>query len=125
MILGIGIDIASIERVRAAIARHGERFVRRILSETERESIASRFDRAQAVAARFAAKESTVKALGGPMGIAWHDIQVLHDPSGAPRIELSGVALRVAQSLAVARIFVSITHDAGVAAAVVILEGKL
>jgi holo-[acyl-carrier protein] synthase len=122
MIAGIGIDVVSIERMRAAIARHGGRFEKRILSEIEREQIADRANQAEAVAARFAAKEAAFKALGGPSGLAWREIQVLREPSGAPRIEWCGAAATCVRRLGNTRTFVSLTHDAGVAAAVVVLE---
>jgi holo-[acyl-carrier protein] synthase len=122
MIAGIGIDVVSIERMRAAIARHGGRFEHRVLSDAERSQIAERADRVDAVAARFAAKEAAFKALGGPNGIAWRDIQVLREASGAPRIEWSGRAADCVTRLGNIRTFVSLTHDAGVAAAVVVLE---
>jgi holo-[acyl-carrier protein] synthase len=122
MILGIGIDVVSIERMRAVLARHGERFERRVLGEAERDQLSGRADRAQAVAARFAAKEAAFKALGGPRGVAWREIQVLREPSGAPRIQWCGPAEVCVQRLGDTRTFVSLTHDAGVAAAVVVVE---
>ena len=123
MIVGIGHDIASVERLRAAMARHGDRFTDRILTRQELEPLRERYNRAEAIAGRFAAKEAARKALGGD-AVAWHDVQVLPEPSGAPRLLLSGDALSRAQALGASRWFVSITHDAGVAAAVVILEGQ-
>jgi len=124
MIVGIGLDIASVQRVRAVIARHGERFVSRILTAAEREPIAARLDPTESIAARFAAKEALIKALGGPLGLTYHDIQVLREPSGAPRIQLSGAARQLADARGVGAVFVSLTHDGPVAAAVVILEGR-
>lgn len=122
MIVGLGIDVASIERVRAAIERHGERLVVRLLTEVERAQIAERSDRAQAVASKFAAKEALIKALGAPDAMSWHEIQVLREPFAPPRVELSGRAAEHASRLGVGRTFVSIAHDAGVAVAVVVLE---
>mgnify|MGYP001209449562 CR=1 FL=1 len=122
MIVGIGIDVASIERMKRAIERHGDRFVARLLTEREREIIAPRLEKAEAVAARFAVKEAAYKALGGPRDVWWHHIEVERAPSGAPAILFHGPAVTRAGELGVKRSFVSITHDAGVAAAVVILE---
>jgi holo-[acyl-carrier protein] synthase len=122
MIVGIGIDVASIERMKRAIERHGDRFVARLLTDKEREIIAPRLEKAEAVAARFAVKEAAYKALGGPKDVLWHHIEVDRMASGAPAILFHGPAVTRAEELGVKRKFVSITHDAGVAAAVVILE---
>lgn len=122
MIVGLGLDVASIERMSCAIARHGERFVDRILAEREKEILTGRVDRAQALAGRFAAKEAAFKALGVSGGIGWKEILVLREPWGPPRIEWTGAAAERIRELGVERTFISITHDAGVAAAVVILE---
>jgi holo-[acyl-carrier protein] synthase len=122
MILGIGIDLVSIERMRRALERHGERFEQRILCEAERALCAERADRAEVVAGRFAAKEAAFKALGGPPSVSWRDILVLREPSGAPRLQWSGNACPVVALLGNTRVHVSITHDGGMAAAVVVLE---
>jgi holo-[acyl-carrier protein] synthase len=81
-----------------------------------------RRDRAARYAARFAAKEAASKALGAPSGIGWHDVEVRRG-SGPPTLELRGVANETAERLGVRRVLVTLTHDAGVAAATVILEG--
>jgi holo-[acyl-carrier protein] synthase len=122
MIVGLGIDVASVERIRVALERFGERFWQRILTEGERADLASRPDRALALAGRFAAKEAAAKALGGQPDVWWHDVEVRPDPRGAPQLAYLGPGRVHADRLAVRRIFVSITHDAGVAAAVVVLE---
>ena len=122
MILGIGIDLVSIERIRAALTRHGERFERRILTAVELEQLADRADRAQAVAGRFAVKEAAFKAMGGPDGVAWREIEVVREPSGAPRIQWRGAAVSAIAQMGNPRAFVSLTHDGGMAAAVVVLE---
>ncbi len=123
MIVGIGIDVASIERMRAAIGRYGDRFVRRILTDKELELLASRVDPSEGIAARFAVKEAVYKALGGPKDVFWHQIEVGRESSGAPCVELHRQAKAHADRLGVSRIFISITHDAGVAAAMAVLEG--
>jgi holo-[acyl-carrier protein] synthase len=122
MIVGVGLDIASIERVARALGRHGARFEHRILTSAERGDIEGRRDRAHAVAARFAAKEAAFKALGGPRDVSWHQIELRREPGGAPRVELAGAARGHAARRGVTAIHVSLTHDAGLAAAVVILE---
>ena len=122
MIVGLGIDVANIERLRTALDRFGERFWQRILTEAERAELSSRPDPALALAGRFAAKEAAAKALGGQPDVWWHDIEVLPNARGGPELRFLGAALPHVERLGVSRVFVSITHDAGVAAAVVVLE---
>ncbi len=124
MILGLGIDVASKERLRAALERHGESFRERVLTERERLALASRRDADDALAGSWAAKEATVKALGGAAAFAWHDIEIARDEGGRPSLDLRGAARAAADRLGVARAWVSISHDAGVAVAVVVLEGE-
>ncbi len=123
MILGLGIDVASVERMRAVLERHGDRLWGRILTPVEQQALAPRRDRATALAGRWAAKEAAVKAFVGKAGAIWHDFEVRRSSSGAPEMFFRGRAAVTAQRLGVVRAFVSITHDAGVAAAVVVLEG--
>ena len=122
MIVGLGIDVASIERQRTALERFGDRLWQRILTENERADLSSRPDRALALAGRFAAKEAAAKALGGQPDVWWHDVEIRPDARGAPQLTFLGPARAHAERLGVRRVFVSITHDAGVAAAVVVLE---
>ena len=124
MILGLGIDLASIERIRAVLDRHGERMWTRVLTPREQAVLAGRRDRATALAGRWAAKEAAVKAFLGRAGALWHDFEVGRGLLGEPEMRFSGRAAIAAQRLGVARALVSITHDAGVAAAVVVLEGS-
>jgi holo-[acyl-carrier protein] synthase len=81
-----------------------------------------RADQATALAARFAVKEAFSKALDGARGVGWHEVQVRHAQSGRPYLELSGEALARAHSFGATKWHVTITHDAGIAAAVVIME---
>src|SRR3954470_2133851 len=124
MIVGLGIDVASIARQRTALERFGDRLWRRILTENERKDLSSRPDRALALAGRFAAKEAAAKALGGQPDVWWHDIEIRPDSRGGPQLSFLGPARAHADRLGVRRVLVSITHDAGVAAAVVVLEGE-
>jgi holo-[acyl-carrier protein] synthase len=124
MILGLGIDLCSIERMADILDRWGGRFERRILSESEREGLAARTDRATLLAGRFAAKEATAKALSGGRGVGWHHVQVLGRPHRPPEIRLVGPARVSADRVGVTHVHLSITHDAGVAAAVVVMEGE-
>jgi len=122
MIVGVGIDLCAIARMRDSLDRFGDRMWARILSERERAELAGRADRATALAGRFAAKEALVKALAGAPGVGWHDIEVHRERGSPPSIVLSGPARELASKREVGRVFLSITHDAGMAAAVVILE---
>lgn len=126
VIKGTGIDIASISRMEKALSRFGGRFLRRMLSPEEEALFPAGTKRAASfLAGRWAAKEAAVKALGTGFagGVAPTDISVLALPSGQPSLRFSGRALECACALGVTAVHVSITHDAGFAAAVVLLEG--
>lgn len=122
MIVGLGIDVCELARVRRSVDRHGERFLRKVLSPPELAVARRRTDPALFFAGRFAAKEAAVKALGAPPGLRWYDLEVTPAVDGPPGLRFHRVAARRADELEVARTLLSITHDAGVAAAVVILE---
>ncbi|MGC4064200.1 MAG: holo-ACP synthase [Polyangiaceae bacterium] len=125
MIVGLGIDVAGIERIARAIERFGDRFLCRLLTEAEKRYADSRTgDKATWVAGRLAVKEAASKALGVPPGIGWHDVEVLRTTSGAPELRFSGRALERAEERRVEISHVSISHDAGVACAVVVLEAR-
>ena len=123
MIVGLGIDVCSIERMRRALERHGDRFFSRICTEVERADLTGR-DIATALAGRFAAKEAFAKALDGARGVGWHEVEVRRAASGRPTLELKGNAVAMVESFGADSWHVSITHDAGVAVAVVILESS-
>ena len=123
MIIGLGLDVCSIERMRRALERHGDRFWERICTQAERDDVAGR-DQATALSARFAVKEAFSKALDGARGVGWHEVQVRKEPSGRPRLDLTGEALARAHRFGADTWHVTITHDAGIAAAVVILERR-
>jgi holo-[acyl-carrier protein] synthase len=125
VILGFGMDvveIARIARILAGPAARAERFLARVFTDAERAYCDGRHDRAGRYAARFAAKEAAVKALGAPEGVRWTDLEVVR-AEGAPSLTLAGAAAEAGARLGVSRVLVTITHDAGVAAAAVILEG--
>jgi holo-[acyl-carrier protein] synthase len=124
MILGIGLDVCSVQRMEDALGRHGDRFWTRILTEREQALLGARVDRATALAGRFAAKEAIVKAMAGAPGVSWHHLEVLGGSKEPPVMHVHGPAKELAARMGVEKIFVTITHDAGVAAAVVILEGS-
>lgn len=121
MIVGLGIDVCSIERMKKALERHGDRFFSRICSEEERADLSGR-DMPTALAGRFAAKEAFAKSLDGARGVGWHEVRVRRAATGRPYLELEGGALAMAQRFGADTWHVTITHDAGVAVAVVILE---
>src|SRR5471030_1549396 len=107
-VIGIGIDVCSIERMRRALERHGDRFFARICSEKERADLVGR-DQATALAGRFAAKEAFAKALDGAPGVGWHEVEVRRMASGRPRLELQGNALVLATKAGAQRWHVTIT----------------
>ena len=126
-IIGIGIDLAELSRIAQTLHRFGEHFLNRIMSPEEQQRIPQPLssNRAAAyVAARFAAREAAVKALGTGFsnGIAFTDIRVVSRASGAPELLLSGPAAARAAELGVSRIHLTLTHTRDNAAAVVILE---
>lgn len=128
MIVGIGTDVVSIERIQGVLDRHGERFVKRVLTVQER----PRFERTNAkmkashLAKRWAAKEAFSKAIGTGIHapFTWHSITVGRDPKGKPVVVPSPEMARHLESMGVTRSHVSLTDDAGVAVAFVVLEGE-
>jgi holo-[acyl-carrier protein] synthase len=123
MIVGVGIDVCAIERVRRALERHGDLFFASICSDRERADLTGR-DPATSLAGRFAAKEAFAKALDGARGVGWHEVEVRRAASGKPVLELTGKAKALALERGATRWHVSISHDGGIAAAVVVLEAE-
>jgi holo-[acyl-carrier protein] synthase len=130
MILGIGSDITDIRRIEKVIARHGERFLARIFTDTERARAERRLKSIETYAKRFAAKEACAKALGTGMraGVWWRDMGVVNLPSGRPTMKLTGgAAARLAKLLPpgyMADIHVSITDEYPLAQAFVIISAE-
>lgn len=124
MIYGIGTDIVRIERMRAALARHGERFAARVLSGTELAEFAEQREPARFLAKRFAAKEAAAKGLGTGFraGLTLRDITVLHDVHGRPKLRFSGVGEALFQRLGIAAAHLSLTDEDEYAVAFVIME---
>lgn len=124
MIVGIGMDIVEVERIRAIYQRHPERFVRRILTENERDYVLRHADPTERLAGRWAAKEAALKALGTGLaeGIGWRDVEILPDELGRPCLHLHGKAAGRAKQLGVDASHVTITHSRDSAVAQVILE---
>ena len=124
MIVGTGIDIAEVPRIAEAIQRHGERFLRRIFTEGEMAYCDSKANRIERYAARFAAKEAGMKALGTGWnhGVRWRDVEVCRQPGGRPTIIFHGKAGEFAAKLGTKHVALSLSHTAEQAIAQVILE---
>jgi holo-[acyl-carrier protein] synthase len=124
MIVGTGIDIAEVLRIRQAIERFGERFLHRIFTEGEIRYCDSKANRAERYAARFAAKEAAMKALGTGWnhGVRWRDCEVARMPGGRPTIAFHGKAAEFAAKLGAKNAALSLSHTAEQAIAQVILE---
>ncbi|MFN0064422.1 MAG: holo-ACP synthase [Myxococcaceae bacterium] len=121
-LLGLGMDVCSVERMRKILeGPRAARFLERVYTPAERAVCDARADAASAYAARFAAKEALVKALGAPPGLRWQDIEVARVSGAPPTFTLSGVAAASVSRLK-ARAWLALTHDGGVAAATVVLE---
>src|SRR5262249_56490867 len=124
MIIGMGIDMEEVERVKGAIERQGERFLKRIYTERESAYCEQFKDKYERYAGRFAVKEAAMKALGTgwSRGVRWVDIEVVREKGGRPRLELHGEAKKIAAKLGVKHIAVTITHTENQALAQVIFE---
>lgn len=122
MIIGIGIDVAGIERFAAALERTPA-LADRLFTAAELHRPGGGRRGAASLAARFAAKEAAAKALGAPPGLHWHDAEVRTEHSGRPRLTLTGTAAAHAARLGVRTWHLSLSHDAGIATAMVIAEG--
>jgi holo-[acyl-carrier protein] synthase len=116
MIIGVGIDVVDIERFGASLERtSGLR--ERLFTPAEADRMLA------SLAARFAAKEALAKALGAPVGLAWHDAEVVSEDTGRPVLDIRGTVAARAEALGVQHLHLSLSHDAGIASAVVVLEG--
>lgn len=124
MIVGTGVDIEEVSRVEASIERHGDRFLSRVYSRTEIAYVEDKANRFERYAARFAAKEAAMKALGTgwDCGVAWRDIEIVNEPSGRPTLRLSGGALQRFEELGAKRSHITLSHTRGLVVAQVILE---
>jgi holo-[acyl-carrier protein] synthase len=124
VIVGLGTDLAEVDRIQAAIERHGRRFIDRIFTAAEIAYVERKANRFERYAARFAAKEAGMKAIGTGWrkGVRWQDFEVTNLPSGRPTLQFHGVAATVADSLGVRNVALSLTHTAQQAMAIVILE---
>ncbi len=116
MIIGVGIDVVDIARFERRL-EDTPRLMERLFTESEREL------RLESLAARFAAKEALAKALGAPVGLHWGHATVVRNTDGRPELQVTGTVAARAQALGVQSLHVSLSHDAGIASAVVIAEG--
>lgn len=124
-VVGLGIDLVEVARVRRMLERRGERALRRLLTESELAYVLSRPDPAPHVAARLAAKEAVYKAfqnLPGSAGIGWRDIEVSRDGSGRPAVRFHGRAARIFAATPGLTVQLSLTHSRSAAGAVAILQ---
>jgi holo-[acyl-carrier protein] synthase len=123
--VGLGVDLVGVERFARIAGRRGARFLDRVFTPGERGRCDGRANRYEAYAARFAAKEAFLKAVGRGLrgGIRWTDIDVTTDGTGRPGLVVSGRAREIADELGVSTMHVSLSHADGCAVAVVLLEG--
>src|SRR5689334_17597887 len=124
MIVGTGVDIAEVPRIKAALERFGKRFLSRVFTLQEAQYCLSKANAVERLAARFAAKEAGMKAIGTGLrhGITWHDVEVVRLPGGRPNLKFSGKAAEFADRLGCKRTHLSLSHTADQAIAHVILE---
>ena len=124
VIVGLGLDVAEIDRIEAAIKRHPAAFIERIYTPAEAAYCQRYANPYERYAGRFAVKEAAMKALGTgwTRGVRWRDIEVVREPSGKPTLRLEGAARAIADGLGVKHIAVTITHSGNLAIAQVIFE---
>ena len=125
MLVGTGIDLTEIGRIRRSIAKFGDRFLNRVYTPGEQAYCLQKRNAAESFAARFAAKEAAAKALGTGIshGITWLEIEVTRQPSGKPGLVFHGRAASLAARLGVTQAVLSLTHTGELAMASVALEG--
>lgn len=124
VIVGVGLDVIEVARMEAVLRRHPERAAARLFTAAERAACARRARPAECFAARFAAKEALLKALGCGLGggLSWRDMEVAANERGDPHLVLSGAARALLRRRGGTRTHLSFSHDAGIAAAVVVVE---
>lgn len=124
MIYGIGTDIVQVERMQELIDKHGDKFLQKIFTAEELNDAEKRFDKIIFLSGRWAAKEAVSKALKCGIGkdCGWKNICVQNDENGAPRVNLSGQALRLVSEKSISNIQISISHEKDYAVALVVME---
>jgi len=125
MIVGTGVDIAEVPRIAAAVERFGNRFLARVFTPNEVKYCLSKANSAERLAARFAAKEAGMKAIGTGLhfGVTWQDVEVIRHPGGRPGIRFTGKAAEFAAQLGCKHAHLSLSHTKEHALAFVVLEG--
>jgi holo-[acyl-carrier protein] synthase len=121
VIVAVGIDVVLVERFARALVRTpllGDR----LFTDAERVTRSGNPRSPESLAARFAAKEAVAKALGAPAGLHWHDCEVVTDPDGRPWLTVSGTVASAATELGITRWHLSLSHDGGIASAMVVAE---
>ncbi|MDG4789897.1 holo-ACP synthase [Micromonospora sp. WMMD1102] len=121
MIVAVGIDVVLVDRFARALART-PLLADRLFTEAERVTGSGSPRSAESLAARFAAKEAVAKALGAPAGLRWHDCEVVADPDGRPWLTVTGTVAAAATRRGVQRWHLSLSHDGGIASAMVVAE---
>lgn len=121
MIVAVGIDVVLVERFVHALGRT-PLLLDRLFTDGERRTESGNPRPAESLAARFAAKEAVAKALGAPVGLRWHDCEIVSDPDGRPWLTVSGTVAAVAAERGINRWHLSLSHDGGIASAMVIAE---
>ncbi|OQX83893.1 hypothetical protein B6D60_09935 [candidate division KSB1 bacterium 4484_87] len=126
MIIGIGVDIVNVSRLKASVERFGDRFLKRVFTARELQDCLGNANQFEKLAARFAAKEAVVKAIGIGLrnGITWQDVEVRNDGMGKPEIHSYGKCKQMLHVLSVSRMHVSLSHDTDTAIAMIVLEKK-
>ena len=119
--MAVGIDVVLVERFARALERT-PLLADRLFTEGERLTSSGNPRSAESLAARFAAKEAVAKALGAPVGMRWHDCEIVSDPDGRPWLTVSGTVAAVATERGVARWLLSLSHHGGIASAMVVAE---
>jgi holo-[acyl-carrier protein] synthase len=121
VIVSVGIDVVLVERFARALDRT-PLLLDRLFTDGERLTESGNPRSAESLAARFAAKEAVAKALGAPAGLRWHDCEIVSDPDGRPWLTVSGTVASVAADRGIVRWHLSLSHDGGIASAMVVAE---
>ncbi|GLH97946.1 holo-ACP synthase [Phytohabitans aurantiacus] len=121
MIVAVGIDVVLVDRFTSALART-PLLADRLFTEAERLTTSGNPRSPESLAARFAAKEAVAKALGAPTGLHWHDCEIVSDPDGRPWLTVGGTVADAAAERGITRWHLSLSHDGGIASAMVVAE---
>ena len=121
VIVSVGMDVVLVERFELA-AKRTQLLTERLFTEAERTTASGNPRSPESLAARFAAKEAVAKALGAPSGLNWHDCEVVSDGDGRPWLTVSGTVANAAAELGITRWHLSLSHDGGIASAMVVAE---